>query len=137
MTENKVAEFNNELNNFLETMGKKYNFICKKSHITYYDLGMKITAETVDLDSNGNIEIDYVAEARIASAITMYTNGYHKEFNHYMGLTFKAGDGKTRKIIGYNTRARTYPIELEGGTRAHPQWVAEHLIKNGLFVLDN
>ena len=137
MTENKVAEFNNELNNFLETMGKKYNFICKKSHITYYDLGMKITAETVDLDSNGNIEIDYVAEARIASAITMYTSGYHKEFNHYMGLTFKAGDDKIRKIIGYNTRARTYPIELEGGTRANPQWVAEHLIKNGLFVLNN
>ena len=79
MTENKVAMFNDELDKFLETMGKKYNFICKKSHITYYDLGMKITAETVDLDSNGNIEIDYIAEARIASAITMYTSGYHKE----------------------------------------------------------
>lgn len=136
MTENKVAEFNNELNNFLETMGKKYNFICKKSHITYYDLGMKITAETVDLDSNGNIEIDYIAEARIASAITMYTNGYHKEFNHYMGLTFKAGD-KTTKIVGYNTRARTYPIELEGGTSATPKWVADNLIQNGLFVLND
>ena len=43
----------------------------------------------------------------------------------------------TEKIVGYNTRARTYPIELEGGTRANPQWVAEHLIKNGLFVLNN
>ena len=136
MTENKVAEFNNELNNFLETMGKKYNFMCKKSHITYYDLGMKITAETVDLDSNGNIEIDYVTEARIASAITMYTSGYHKEFNHYMGLTFKAGDDKINRIVGYNTRARTYPIELEGGNRATPKWVADNLIKNGLFVLD-
>ena len=94
MTENKVAEFNNELESFLETMGKKYNFICKKSHITYNDLGMKITAETVDLDSNGNIEIDYIAEARIASALAPYRAGYHKEFNHYMGLTFKAGDGK-------------------------------------------
>ena len=136
MTENKVAEFNNELNNFLETMGKKYNFMCKKSHITYYDLGMKITAETVDLDSNGNIEIDYVTEARIASAITMYTSGYHKEFNHYMGLTFKAGDDKINRIVGYNTRAKTYPIELEGGNRATPKWVADNLIKNGLFVLD-
>lgn len=136
MTENKVAEFNNELESFLETMGKKYNFICKKSYITYYDLGMKITAETVDLDSNGNIEIDYITEARIASSITMYTNGYHKDFNHYMGLTFKA-EGKTEKIVGYNTRARTYPIELEGGARANPQWIAEHLIKNGLFVLND
>lgn len=135
MTENKVAEFNNELESFLETMGKKYNFICKKSYITYYDLGMKITAETVDLDSNGNIEIDYITEARIASALAPYRAGYHKEFNHYMGLTFKA-EGKTEKIVGYNTRARTYPIELEGGARADPQWVAEHLIKNGLFVLD-
>lgn len=136
MTENKVAEFNNELESFLETMGKKYSFICKKSYITYYDLGMKITAETVDLDSNGNIEIDYVAEARIASALAPYRAGYHKDFNHYMGLTFKA-KGKTEKIVGYNTRARTYPIELEGGTRATPQWVAEHLIKNGLFVLND
>lgn len=66
----------------------------------------------------------------------MYTNGYHKDFNHYMGLTFKA-EGKTEKIVGYNTRARTYPIELEGGARADPQWVAEHLIKNGLFVLND
>lgn len=97
---------------------------------------MKITTETVDLDSNGNIEVDYIAEARIASAITMYTNGYHKNFNHYMGLVFKAGDDKTIKIIGYNTRARTYPIELEGGNRATPKWVADNLIKNGLFVLD-
>ena len=136
MTENKVAEFNNELESFLEAMGKKYNFICKKSYITYYDLGMKITAETADLDSNGNIEIDYITEARIASSITMYTNGYHKDFNHYMGLTFKA-EGKTEKIVGYNTRARTYPIELEGGARADPQWVAEHLIKNKLFVLND
>ena len=136
MTENKVAEFNNELESFLEAMGKKYNSICKKSYITYYDLGMKITAETADLDSNGNIEIDYITEARIASSITMYTNGYHKDFNHYMGLTFKA-EGKTEKIVGYNTRAKTYPIELEGGTRANPQWVAEHLIKNKLFVLND
>ena len=136
MTKNKVAEFNNELESFLETMGKKYNFICKKSYITYYDSGMKITAETADLDSNGNIEIDYITEARIASALAPYRAGYHKEFNHYMGLTFKAGD-KINKIVGYNTRARTYPIELEGGTRANPQWVAEHLIKNGLFVLDD
>ena len=136
MTENKVAEFNNELESFLEAMGKKYNFICKKSYITYYDLGMKITAETADLDSNGNIEVDYITEARIASSITMYTNGYHKDFNHYMGLTFKA-EGKTEKIVGYNTRARTYPIELEGGARADPQWVAEHLIKNKLFVLND
>lgn len=136
MTKNEVAEFNNELESFLEAMGKKYNFICKKSYITYYDLGMKITAETVDLDSNGNIEIDYITEARIASAITMYTNGYHKDFNHYIGLTFKA-EGKTEKIVGYNTRARTYPIELEGGARANPQWIAEHLIKNRLFVLND
>lgn len=136
MTENKVAEFNNELESFLEAMGKKYNFICKKSYITYYDLGMKITAETVDLDSNGSIEIDYITEARIASAITMYTNGYHKKFNHYMGLTFKA-EGKTEKIVGYDTRARTYPIELEGGARANPQWIAEHLIKNRLFILND
>lgn len=136
MNKIKVAEFNNELESFLETMGKKYNFICKKSYITYYDLGMKITAETVDLDSNGNIEIDYITEARIASALAPYRAGYHKEFNHYMGLTFKA-EGKTKKIVGYNTRARTYPIELEGGTRANPQWVAEHLIKNNLFVLDD
>lgn len=136
MTKNKVAEFNNELNNFLETMGKKYNFICKKSYITCYDLGMKITAETVDLDSNGNIEIDYITEARIASALAPYRAGYHKEFNHYMGLTFKAGEGKINKIVGYNTRARTYPIELEGGNRATPKWVADNLIKNGLFVLD-
>lgn len=136
MTENKVAEFNNELESFLEAMGKKYNFICKKSYITYYDLGMKITAETVDLDSNGNIEIDYITEARIASAITMYTNGYHKDFNHYIGLTFKA-EGKTEKIVGYNARARTYPIELEGGARANPRWIAEHLIKNRLFVLND
>lgn len=136
MNKIKVAEFNNELESFLETMGKKYNFICKKSYITYYDLGMKITAETVDLDSNGNIEIDYITEARIASALAPYRAGYHKEFNHYMGLTFKAGD-KINKIIGYNTRARTYPIELEGGTRATPQWVADLLIENGLFVLDD
>ena len=136
MTKNKVAMFNDELNNFLETMGKKYNFMFKKSHITYYDLGMKITAETADLDSNGNIEIDYITEARIASAITMYTTGYHKEFNHYMGLTFKAGDDKINRIVGYNARARTYPIELEGGNRATPKWVADNLIKNGLFVLD-
>lgn len=136
MNKIKVAEFNNELESFLETMGKKYNFICKKSYITYYDLGMKITAETVDLDSNGNIEIDYITEARIASALAPYRAGYHKDFNHYMGLTFKA-EGKTKKIVGYNTRARTYPIELEGGTRANPQWVAEHLIKNNLFVLDD
>lgn len=117
-------------------MGKKYNFICKKSHITYYDSGMKITAETVDLDSNGNIEVDYITEARIASALAPYRAGYHKDFNHYMGLVFKA-EGKTKKIVGCNTRARTYPIELEGGTRANPQWVAEHLIKNGLFVLND
>lgn len=136
MIENKVAEFNDELKSFLETMGKKYNFICKKYHITYYDSGMKITAETVDLDSNGNIEVDYITEARIASSLAPYRAGYHKDFNHYMGLVFKA-EGKTKKIVGYNTRARTYPIELEGGTRANPQWVAEHLIKNGLFVLND
>ena len=136
MTENKVAEFNDELDKFLETMGKKYNFICKKSHITYYDLGMKITAETVDLDSNGNIEIDYVTEARIASALAPYRAGYHKNFNHYIGLIFKAGDDKTNRIVGYNTRAKTYPIELEGGNSATPKWVADNLIKNGLFVLD-
>lgn len=135
MIKNKVAEFNNELESFLEAMGKKYNFICKKSHITYYDLGMKITAETVDLDSNGNI-VDYITEARIASALAPYRAGYHKDFNHYMGLTFKT-EGKTEKIVGYNTRARTYPIELEGGARADPQWIAEHLIKNGLFILND
>lgn len=120
---------------FLKLWVKNTIFICKKSHITYYDLGMKITAETVDLDSNGNIEVDYITEARNASAITMYTNGYHKDFNHYMGLTFKIED-KIIKIVGYNTRARTYPIELEGGNSATPKWVADNLIKNGLFVLD-
>lgn len=79
-------------------MGKKYNFICKKSHITYYDSGMKITAETVDLDSNGNIEVDYITEARIASSLAPYRAGYHKDFNHYMGLVFKA-EGKTKKLL--------------------------------------
>ena len=103
MTENEVAEFNGELKSFLETMGKKYNFICKKSHITYYDLEVKMVNASKKYMNNtyknieNNIEIPIKLKTLVNSTKQSHTiiisikdldKYYHQSFLLVLQLLF-------------------------------------------------